>query len=175
MFPRRRQGPCGFGDRAARQVPLQKSSVGGTRSPGRAHDRVQTEEGLIGETGEGKGRLSDVLASRAHRDRKMLTQPHIARFLKQIQKRGHRRWDKEGSDHGEGPSQGRDKTVHRAATQSQRRRYKATPKIVEIFHRDTPEIDFSGGFHRSRERPAAASGQFANPRESSGAGGSSAL
>ena len=64
--------------RVARRIPLQKPFVGDPHSPESAPNRIQTEEGLVGEAGESKGRLSKVPASRAHRGSKMLTQQHIA-------------------------------------------------------------------------------------------------
>src|SRR5512143_2571195 len=44
--------------------------------PDRAQDRIQTEERLVGETGERKGRLGGLAACRAHHGSEMLPQQH---------------------------------------------------------------------------------------------------
>ena len=74
-----------------------------TEPPGRAQNRIQTEEGLVGETRERKCRLSGVAAGRAHRGGEMLPEQHIARLLKQIQSRGNPGRNQDGSDHRQGP------------------------------------------------------------------------
>ena len=71
--------------RVARRIPFQKSLVRDQHSPGRAHNRIQTEERLVGEAGERKCRLSEVPAGRAHCGGEMLAQQHIARLLEQVQ------------------------------------------------------------------------------------------
>ena len=95
--------PAAMAIRVARRIPLQKSFVCDPHSPGRAHDRIETEKGLVGKTGERKCRLSHASAGRPHRGGEMLAQQHLVRLLKEIQKRGNPGGNQKGSDHRQGP------------------------------------------------------------------------
>ena len=112
--------------------PLQQPGSGDEHPPRRAHDGIEAEAGLVGETDERECNLGEAPAGRVRRGGEMLAEQHIARLEKQLERRGKQRWNRDDPDHGQGPEPRR--RQHRPAQQQQQRqarRHQAAPQVVE--------------------------------------------